>query len=88
LPLGRPNSANPANTLEFPAAVGDRVFVFTPPNGPYVTHQFVQVPPVTGNRFWNTAGNQDGPTIAVASGFFLFKAAGSASAWTRTFSVN
>jgi hypothetical protein len=84
LPAGRPNQAPADQTLGFPAAVGDRIFLFDNVTG-YQTHQFLQLGP---NQLWNTAGSPNGPTIGVARGFFLFRAAGASGDWTRTFSVN
>jgi hypothetical protein len=84
LPLGRPNSAAGVQTLNFPANVGDIVFRFA---GSYTSFSYRQLgmnPPA----WTGTGAVPDGPVINVGEGFFLFKAAGSPTAWTRTFSVN
>jgi hypothetical protein len=84
LPLGRPNSAAGVQTLNFPANVGDIVFRF---NGTYTSFSYRQLG--MNPAAWTGAGAvPDGPVINVGEGFFLFKAAGSPNAWTRTFSVN
>jgi hypothetical protein len=84
LPLGRPASA-PGTSLEFPAAGGDAVYQFTAPNGPYVTHNYNG----TLNQWLGPASNGgNGPTIPVATGFFLRKSGAASQAWTRNFSVN
>jgi hypothetical protein len=82
LPPGRPNTPAGTSTLGFPARVGDILFLFNNLTG-YSSSSFVNV---AGGR-WSGA-SAEGPTIAVGSGFFLFKAAGSPSSWDRTFSVN
>ena len=83
LPLGRPQAVNP--TLGFPAAVGDRVWLYANPPGQYVSYNFQ-----SGLNAWLGQNNNggDGPTIAVATGFFLQKTGAAVQSWNRTFSVN
>jgi len=87
LPLGRPNSAAGVQTLGFPANLGDIVFMFSNVSG-YSSFQYRQLG-ANPAAWTGTGGVPDGPVIPVGTGFFLFKAAaGSPTAWTRTFSVN
>jgi hypothetical protein len=81
LPLGRPSAVNP--TLEFPAAAGDRVYTFDNLTG-YTSYTY-NANPILGWLGPNNNGG-DGPTIPVASGFFLQRAG--TTDWARTFSVN
>jgi len=86
LPLGRPQTAAGVQTLGFPANVGDVVFFF---NGSYTSASFRQLVAGQDPRWVGSISpTADGPVPAVGQGFFLFKAAGSPTAWTRTFSVN
>jgi hypothetical protein len=62
-----------ATDLEFPAGDGDTIYLFR--NGTYEIYNF----------FFGAWSPSD-PTINVAEGFFVNKAA--AADWTRTFSVN
>jgi hypothetical protein len=83
LPLGRPSSA-PGTSLEFPAAAGDKVYLFN----------YLGVAGYTSYNYnavlgWLGANNNggEGPTIPVGTGFFLQKT-GADQPWSRNFSVN
>jgi hypothetical protein len=73
-----------ANTLEFPAADGDTVFIFDT-----ATQQYLDSYGYIGGFGWNSASDPDpdGPLLEPASGFFVLKAGPNAT-WTQTFSVN
>jgi hypothetical protein len=83
LPIG--DTATP-NTLNFPAAEGDVVFIFNSP-----TQTYKEAYQYFGGFGWFSVNPDDpgpvGPTIPVATSFFVQKA-GPDVAWTRTFSVN
>lgn len=82
LPLGRPTAVNP--TLGFPAAPTDRVWLYANPPGQYVAYNFNAAIGWIGSN--NNGG--DGPTIPVATGFFLQKTGAASQSWDRTFTVN
>jgi hypothetical protein len=84
LPLG---SAGQANTLEFPAVTGDRVYIFNNPGGG-VTPGYLPVITRAGASWIGAGVPAIGPTIPVGTGFFVQKAGAAVQNWTRTFSVN
>jgi hypothetical protein len=83
-PIGDPSQAN---TLGFPAMEGDTLYLFNPVTQSYKNaYQFV-------NGFgWFSANADDpgpaGPTIPVATGFFVQGVGALSRSWDRTFSVN
>jgi hypothetical protein len=84
-PLGD-TTINKPNSLEFPAADGDTVYVFN------VTTQTYKEPYGYVDSYgWFSANSDDpgpgGPTIPVAGGFWVQKP-GAAQNWSRNFSVN
>jgi hypothetical protein len=82
LPIG---STGQAGTLEFPAAEGDSIFIFNS-----ATQLYKENYTYFDGIGWLSANPDDpgvqGPTIPVATGFFVQK--GAAANWTRVFSVN
>lgn len=86
LPIGDSTPANAATTLQFPAAEGDTIYVFNS-----TTQRYKESYTYVAGFGWISANVDDpgplGPTIPVATSFFLFRAGGSVN-WTRNFSVN
>jgi hypothetical protein len=84
LPLG--DGATP-NTLQFPAVDGDNVFIFNAATQTYKDpYQYF------GGFGWFSVNPDDpgpvGPTIPVATSFFVTKAGAASQQWTRNFTVN
>jgi hypothetical protein len=79
LPLGE---AGAAGTLEFPAASGDAVYFFDANS-----QQFSAATTFFGGTTGWFPPPAEGPTVPVATGFFVNKAGGDVG-WDRDFSVN
>jgi len=85
-PLGGPGVVG---TLEFPGELGDVVYLFGPnPSKP--TAGFSDACTCIGGGAWlDPQGNPDnGPVIPVGFGFWVQQIGGTATSWTRDFSVN
>jgi hypothetical protein len=84
LPLG---SAGEAGTLMFPAIGDDLVYIFDP-----VAQGYKQAYTFLDGFGWFSTNTDDpgpeGPTIPVATSFFVQKKGALSQAWTRTFTVN
>jgi hypothetical protein len=85
-PIG---STGDAATLQFPAENDDNIYIFDTGTQRYKeSYSYVDFLGGWGSANTDDPGGQ-GPTIPVAAGFFLQMApTATATAWTRTFSVN
>jgi hypothetical protein len=83
-PIGDPSTPN---TLGFPALDGDTLYVFNP-----ATQNYKEAYQYVGGFGWFSANADDpgaaGPTIPVATGFFVQGTGPLSRSWDRTFSVN
>jgi len=89
-PLGD-NSLQAANTMAFPAADGDLVYLYDPTTQNYGdAWNWLKDPLGDGKNYWAQTDYDHGigPTIPVAAGFWVQKGAANPDAnWVRTFSV-
>jgi hypothetical protein len=85
-PAGAPGVAG---TLELPCEVGDLIYLFGP-NPTKPTPGFSEAYTYIGEGQWFEPDGSvgSGPVIPVGFGFWFQQVSGTATSWTRTFSVN